>query len=346
MKKGALRVSSKNLKVYRYSGATWRPVKVELADLMDVVKLFKAHGNFGALVSEKDSGWLKGYGFDDGAVLGERIGVLPNGEKLDKAFSLFARGLTIHDEANHGWDVLFQNASGSWSYCYSLKKKTSHVKSKYEKVARFERIYPRLRRNVLKGLERGDDMSVAMMTLFETLMRVGNESYYLRDGHKGLTTLKRGDIKIRRNLVEFNFVAKDGVPQVIVREFPLIYIKRLRALLRGKRKNDFVFVNALSGHPLKDVTFEKAFVDYCGEKFYPHIVRSFYATKKVEDFLAAHRGKVSWGDVEDLFVGIAERLGHKKFSKKKGEWEICYKVTMDHYVNPKLVKRVEGKIKF
>ena len=35
----------------------------------------------------------------------------------------------------------------------------------------------------------------------------------------------------------------------------------------------------------KDTAFMDAFEDYCGEKFYPHIVRSYYATKKAEEFI-------------------------------------------------------------
>jgi len=87
----------------------------------------------------------------------------------------------------------------------------------------------------------------------------------------------------------------------------------------------------------------KAFVEYCGKRFYPHIVRSYFATKSVEDFLKKNRGKIDKGDIDTLFIGIADRLGHKKFSKKKGEWEISYKITMKHYVNPKLIDKINKR---
>ena len=65
----------------------------------------------------------------------------------------------------------------------------------------------------------------------------------------------------------------------ISEKFPDIYILRLDELLKPIAKSSFVFVNENTGHPLTDVHFKKAFKKYCGKEFYPHIVRSFFATK-------------------------------------------------------------------
>ena len=340
-----MRISSKNLKVYEYSARGWKMSKSELPDAIEVVKLFKAHRNLKELVSKKDAKWLKGMIDAKGDVFGERIGVLPDGTKLDKAFPLFGKHLTIHDESNHGWDVLFQNKGGGWNYVYSLEKKKSASVKKYDKVGDFEKIYSKLHRNILNALrDERDIMAVPMETLMETLMRVGNEMYYKKDGHKGLTTLTRANIEINGDKVLFNFLGKDGVPQSILRKFPKIYIERLKKILKGLGKNDFVFVNPSNSRPLIDTAFENAFLRYCGEKFYPHIVRSYFATKTVEEFLKKNKGKVDKKKVEGLLIGIADRLGHKKFSKKKDEWEISYKITMGHYINPSLIEKIEEKM--
>ncbi len=345
MEKGVIRISAKDLQVYEFNGK-WKKSKVELPDAMEVVKLFKAHDNLKELVSKKDSAWLKGMTNRKGEIFGERVNVLPDGTRLDKAYSIFAKHLKIHDENNHGWDVLFQNKGGTWNYAYSVEKKLCAKNKKYEAVRDFEKIYPHLHKKVIEALgDESDIMAVPMITLLETLMRVGNEMYYKKDGHKGLTTLTKKDVVIKKNNVEFNFLGKDGVPQRIERQFNPAYIHRLRKIIQNIRQNDFIFVNPETHRPLKDMAFENAFARYCGKRFYPHIVRSYFATKAVEDFLKKNKGLIEREKFEELLTKIADRLGHKKFSKKKDEWEISYKITMSHYIDPKLVRKIECKIK-
>jgi DNA topoisomerase IB len=173
-------------------------------------------------------------------------------------------------------------------------------------------------------------------------MRVGNEIYYLKNGHRGLTTLKKKDIKISGNNVTFNYVGKDGVPQKISADFSSGVIDKLKKILNGKKMDDFVFVD-LNGHPLRDIQFERTFLKYCGEKFYPHIVRSHYATKEVERFLKKN-SDASKGEIKNFCLELADVLGHKKFSKKTGEWEDSYAITLHHYVRPELVEKLGFKI--
>ena len=179
-----------------------------------------------------------------------------------------------------------------------------------------------------------------MLILLKTKMRVGNEIYYLKNHHKGLTTLKKKNIKISGTNVSFDYIAKDGVPQKISEKFSEKIIKKLKEVLSSKKLNDFVFVDS-RGHPFKDVAFEKAFERYCGKKFYPHIVRSYYATSEAEKFLKEKKVR-SKDEVEKFYLKIAEKLGHKKFSKKSG-WENSYQVTLHHYIRPELVEKI-GKM--
>ena len=137
--------------------------------------------------------------------------------------------------------------------------------------------------------------------------------------------------------MEFSFIGKDGVPQKIIEKFSKKIVKRLRFVLKNKKAGDFIFVD-LSGHPLKDTAFERGFEKYCGVKFYPHIVRSYYATKEAENFLK--KKSVSKDEVERFYMKVAGKLGHKKFSKKTGNWEDCYQVTLHHYIRPELVEKI------
>ena len=106
---------------------------------------------------------------------------------------------------------------------------------------------------------------------------------------------------------------------------------------------DFVFSSCKTARPLAEREFKKAFLKYCGEEFYPHIVRSHFATSRVKNFLKGKR-KASKEEVENLFMSIAHELGHRKFSKKENKWVDSHSVTVNHYIQPELVDRVRGII--
>ncbi|PIN88747.1 hypothetical protein COU61_03620, partial [Candidatus Pacearchaeota archaeon CG10_big_fil_rev_8_21_14_0_10_35_13] len=333
--KGSLRIS-KGLVVYSFNDR-WVKTSKKLVNVfpsaLKVIELFNSNDNLQALVDPKDSHFLKGILFPGGLVRGARINILPDGKLLDKAYSLFSPDLTIHDESSTGhWDVLYRNPNGKFAYVYALDKRNSSFSKKFSKVHVFEEKYPLLLMNVLNALNGHDDsMAVPMLTLLKTFMGVGNEVYFNAHGHKGLTTLKKSDIAIKNNSVRFSFIAKSGVPMVITEGFPKIYVIRLRALLSKKKSSDFVFVDK-NNHPLRDSEFMKAFVRYCGVRFYPHIVRFFYATSKAEEFLNSLKNgeKVSKKQVKELYTSIASKLGHRSFSKKNNLWKDNPNVTI-HY---------------
>ncbi|MCK5474095.1 MAG: hypothetical protein KAI53_01700, partial [Candidatus Aenigmarchaeota archaeon] len=266
--------------------------------------------------------------------------------RLDKAFSLFSPRLTIHNESStYHWDVIYKNPGGTYSYVYTLEKKGMANEKKYLVVEDFEKRYPELKRNAAAALlNRNDNLAVPIYTILKTYMRIGNEIYYKAHGHKGLTTLKKSDITITGNSVTFNYLGKGGVPRTITEEFPSAYITRLKEILKPIENSSFVFVNPKTGHPLLDSQFKDGFKRYCGEAFYPHIVRSFYATKTAEEFLQTHKAATK-KEVRELFLPIADKLGHRKFSKKKNEWEDNYTATIHHHIKPELVERVNGIVK-
>jgi hypothetical protein len=324
---GTIRIKVSDLKPYEKTRHGWRKSKREFPELMHIVELFKAHSNFSPLIDAKDIHFLKGQLSRDGKCQGARVNVLPDGRKLDKAYSLFAEHLTIHDEAsNQHWDVLYRNPGGTYSYVYTLGKKRRFTRKKYREVEEFERLYPTIEAKVTKALDNPkDDMAIPMYTLLKTYMRVGNEIYYKAHGNKGLTTLKKRDIRIRGYRVTFAYLSKGGIPRVIIEDFPENYVRRLKNMLRGLKPVSFVFVNRKTGHPLSDVHFKRAFERYCGKAFYPHIVRSYYATKK---------------ELLDFYRYLANKLGHKRFARKDQEWKDSYNITIHHYIEPRILDKL------
>ncbi len=342
---GTIRIKASTLQAYEKTAASWKKSNKTFAHLLKAVKLFKANKNFKVLIDTKSPSFLKGQLSPEGRPQGARINVLPDGTVLDKAYSLFAKHLTFHDQSSHDhWDVIYQNKGGTYAYSYTLNKKRQHQNNKYKKVWEFDKRYSLLTRNVNLALRNEKDpLAVPMYTLLKTYMRVGNEIYYRTHKHKGLTTLKKKDIAVSGNKVTFNYIAKDGVPRIITLPFPDTYIFRLKKLLQHLKQDDFVFTSnqkGNSGHPLREEHFKKAFKNYCGQEFYPHIVRSHFATTKVKEFLKGKR-KIRKEEVEKLFLSIAAELGHKKFVKKEHVWKDNYTVTVNHYVQPELIEKIK-----
>jgi hypothetical protein len=328
-------------KVYEKTSNGWKLSKKEFPEAQHVIKLFKTNHHFHALIDKKNPQFLKGQLSSEGMVQGARINILPDGEVLDKAYSLFAKHLSIHDEATHGhWDVIYQNPNGKYAYLYTLRKRKKAIQKKYSHVEEFGRIVNRLEKNILAALQKKNDSeALSLYTLIKTCMRVGNTMYYKINGHQGLTTLKKEDIKIIRNSVTFSYPGKDGVPLQLSETFPPIYIKRIREVLLPLNKNSFIFVNAHQ-QPYKDTDLQKAFKKFCGIAFYPHIVRSYYATITVQNFLANHT-RATKEEIAELFTSIAQKLGHKKYVKKDHAWVDSYTTTIHHYIQPDLVEKVE-----
>ncbi|MBN1175666.1 hypothetical protein JXA48_03405 [Candidatus Woesearchaeota archaeon] len=340
--KGTLRIKTKDLQLYEKTDSNkdyWKRSDISLPEAKQVIHLFKSHKNLKLLVDSKDSRFLKGQLYKN-KIQGERIKSLPNGQEVDKAYSLFSPHLNIHDQtSNEHWDVIFMNPNGSFSYIYTLNKKQKSIRKKYTKVKEFENCYPKLKRNVLAGMKNNDEMAILIYTLLKTHMRVGNEIYFKLSGHKGLTTLTKKDISIDGNKLTFNYLAKDGVPITITENFPETYVKSMKSKLSKLKSNDFVFATK-SGHPIHEEKIKLAFKKYCGVEFYPHIIRSYYATTETKKFLELHK-KPSKDEVRKLFLSIAKKLGHKKFSKKHDAWEENFTVTLNHYVDPSLVKKIK-----
>ena len=342
---GTTRVKSKDLNAYEKNKTGWKLSKTQFVEVAHIAKMFKAHCNFKLLIDTKNPEFLKGQVSKEGAIQGARINQLPNGKVLSKAYSLFAKNLVVHDESSHDhWDALYENPGGGHSHLYTLDKVKNSTKEKYKTVEDFSKRYALLEKKVTIALgDRADNLCLPMYTLLKTYMRVGNETYYKMNGHAGLTTLKKKDLMIKGNNVIFTYISKKGVPMTIKQEFPSVYVSRLKKGINGLKNNDFIFSD-IHGKPLRDTEFMGAFERYCGKRFYPHIVRSYYATQKAKEFLKRKRHATK-EEVKELYMGIAEKLGHKKFDKKNNEWKNDYNVTIHYYLRPELVEKINEIVK-
>lgn len=348
VREGTIRIRSRDFVPVEKTVNSWKKSNFDMNHALLVIKLFKGHQNLDILIDKKNPEFLKGQLSFDKKIQGARIDVLPNGEILDKAYSLFSPNLTIHDESSHDhWDVLYQNPNGLFAYVYTQKKIKANKKAKFKKVDDFKKHHLKLKKNVHKALsDYSDTTAIPMFTLLKTYMRIGNEIYFRTHGHKGLSTLQKKDVTIHdnENKVTFEFLAKDGVPMTITEEFPEEYMYRLKLLLRQLSRDSFLFTTKKTGHTLSDSHFKHAFFKYCGKEFYPHIVRSFFATNEIKKFLSS-KNKPTKQETRNICLKIAHKLGHRKFDKKKGEWKESYAVTLNNYVQPDLATKIKKILK-
>jgi len=337
---GTVRVKAKGLIPVIRTKTGWKKTsKFDIEPIQRTVHLYKSHANFNMLLDTKDQEFLKGHLTKDGNVGGARVKFLPDGRELNKAFSLFSPHLTIHDEeTNDHWDVIYQNPNGEFAHVYTIEKEKIAKNKKYSEVEEFKERLPKLTERLKKAIENNEMMALPLYTLLKTQMRIGNEHSYNTSGHQGLTTLTKKNIKVKNNKAKFHYLGKDGVPQEIEELFPSVYLVSLKRHIKPLKKHNFIFTTEI-GRPLKSSHFEEAFEKYSGRKFYPHIVRSYYATEKVKDFLEKNNNPTK-DEVKELYNEIAERLGHKKFDKKVGEWKASHTVTVSHYIDPKLVDKI------
>jgi len=338
---GTRRVKTKDLKQYLKKGSSWIVTSDMAETTKQAIELYVNNKRIEHLVDSFVTDFLKGHITPENQIGGGRIKVLPNGKKLARGgFSIFAKNLRFNKNNLTEWDVCYDNVSGLKTYLYNEDKLHLEQNRKAKLVDKFSAKYNHILSELEKDIKRFKTIEyLALYALLLTKIRVGHLEYFKHLGHKGLTTLQKKDVTIKGNTINFKFIGKDGIPQNITKEFPDYYIKIFKNLLLKKNNNDFIFANP-DGIPLHSDVFSKILFNYTGEHFYPHIIRSHYADTESKRFLNTHK-KSSKQEVLDEFKLIATELGHKKFNKKRNEWDLDYKVTIANYIRPKFSEKMK-----
>ena len=83
---GTVRITASRLKVREKTKTSWKRSSRIFPEAMLIIRLFRKNGRFSYLIDKKDPTFLKGQLTPKGSPGGARIGILPNGKKLNKAF--------------------------------------------------------------------------------------------------------------------------------------------------------------------------------------------------------------------------------------------------------------------
>ncbi|MGH2929306.1 MAG: DNA topoisomerase IB, partial [Solirubrobacteraceae bacterium] len=111
------------------------------------------------------------------------------------------------------------DAAGRKQYLYHELWRGRRDREKFERMLRFARALPRLRRRVGSDL-RGSDpsrsrvLACAARLLELGLFRIGGEEYAENGGGLGLATLQRTHVEFENGSIVFDYPAKGGVRRV------------------------------------------------------------------------------------------------------------------------------------
>jgi DNA topoisomerase I len=129
------------------------------------------------------------------------------------------------------WTEVFINASprgslqavgkdtaGRWQYLYHSNHTKRQDQKKFERLMKFAAALPRMRQTVARdiarpGLGREKVMACILRILSTCFIRPGSQVYAAENGSYGIATLRRKHVKVKGDLVIFDFRGKHGQQQ-------------------------------------------------------------------------------------------------------------------------------------
>jgi DNA topoisomerase-1 len=153
----------------------------------------------------------------------------------------------ISTAATGSVQAIGQDGAGRWQYLYHENYVRLRERKKLTRLIRFAESLPALRKTVarhlrLPGLPRERVMAAILRILSASFIRPGSQVYADENGSYGIATLRPRHVKVRGDVIVFDFPGKSGVQQH--REFRDRAVARiLRELLRHPAREVFKYQN-------------------------------------------------------------------------------------------------------
>jgi DNA topoisomerase-1 len=111
-----------------------------------------------------------------------------------------------------------KDAAGRWQYLYHENHRKRQEQKKFERLMKFAAALPRMRQTVARdiaqpGLGRAKVMACILRILSACFIRPGSQVYAAENGSYGIATLRRKHVKVKGDLVVFDFRGKHGQQQ-------------------------------------------------------------------------------------------------------------------------------------
>jgi DNA topoisomerase-1 len=153
----------------------------------------------------------------------------------------------INSSASGAVQAMGKDAAGRWQYIYHDSHVRHRERKKYQRLIDFAEKLPAMRKAVAKdlrqnGYPRERVMASILRILSLSFIRPGSEVYANENGSYGLATLRPKHVKVKGDLVIFDFPGKSGIRQH--REFRDRTTARIvRELLRHPGRDVFKYQN-------------------------------------------------------------------------------------------------------
>jgi len=126
--------------------------------------------------------------------------------------------VAINPAANGRLQAIGKDTAGRWQYLYHQNHTRAQELRKFQRLTKFARAIPKMRVTVSRHLrqpELGRERVLAciLRILSTCFMRPGSQVYASENGSYGIATLRRKHVKVKGDLVEFDFPGKSGVRQ-------------------------------------------------------------------------------------------------------------------------------------
>ncbi|HSE32900.1 MAG TPA: hypothetical protein VLA93_15105 [Pyrinomonadaceae bacterium] len=129
------------------------------------------------------------------------------------------KNVAINPSTNGRVQVVGMDAAGRWQYLYHENHTRSQDARKFRRLVKFAQALPKLRKTVARdirqpGLTRERVLASILRILSTCFMRPGSQVYANENGSYGVSTIRPKHVKVKGDVVEFDFPGKSGVQQV------------------------------------------------------------------------------------------------------------------------------------
>ncbi len=204
-------------------------------------------------------------------------------------------------------------------YRYHERWREIRDENKYERMALFGEVLPKIRRRVeedlkLPGLSRNKMLATVVYLLERTFIRVGNEEYARENKSFGLTTMQDRHVEVKGAKVRFHFRGKSGkMHEVDISDRRIARIVEKAQDLPGQDLFQYVDDNGevkdISSQDVNDYLKEISGADYTAKDFrtWAGTVLAAIALNVVGAFETKKQAKAN---IKDAVSAVAKVLGN------------------------------------
>ncbi|MFK4089595.1 DNA topoisomerase IB [Kribbella sp. NPDC020789] len=270
--------------------------------------------------------------------------VIKDPETLDRIKALVIppawKDVWISPDANGHIQAVGTDEAGRRQYLYHVDWRSTKDADKHDRVKRLANRLPEFREAVdrdlcAKGLTRERVLATALRMLDHGVFRTGNDRYAAESGSRGAATLLRKDVRVRKGLLVFDYVAKGGIQRSFELEDDKL-VAAVSALKRSRHDNPrlLVYRDKDGWHEINAGLINERFQEIVGDQYTVKDLRTWTATVHAAADLAEadppKTEKAAKKAVKEMLTEVSTHLGNTPA------------VARSSYVDPRVIAQYEN----